>query len=112
MRNLRSNLLALGLAVTTALSLATPVFAQDFGPGSGQMMAGGHSHHRNIEGRVLSFHAYRITIRRRNGDVQTIDLKKGTVIRPIGVTPHEGDRISVKGYYSEGTFIAREITLR
>jgi len=44
--------------------------------------------------------------------VQTIDLKNGTVIHPIGATPHRGDRIAIYGYYSNGTFVANGMVLR
>ncbi|MGC2128944.1 MAG: hypothetical protein WA629_02505 [Candidatus Aquilonibacter sp.] len=65
-----------------------------------------------ILGEVMHFRAYRVEIQRPNGDVQTIDLKNGTVIHPIGATPQRGDRIAIYGYYSNGTFIANGLVLR
>jgi hypothetical protein len=65
-----------------------------------------------ILGVVEHFRPYRVTLRRPDGDVQTIDLKGGTTIRPLGATPQRGDRIAVYGYYSNGTFIANGLVLR
>ena len=65
-----------------------------------------------ILGSVVRFRPYRVTIERPDGNVQTIDLKNGTVIHPIGATPQRGDRIAIYGYYSNGTFIANGMVLR
>ena len=65
-----------------------------------------------ILGSVVHFRPYRVTIANRDGDVQTIDLKPGTVIHPTGATPERGDRIAIYGYWSNGTFIANGIVLR
>ncbi|MBD5634466.1 MAG: hypothetical protein IAI49_08315 [Candidatus Eremiobacteraeota bacterium] len=65
-----------------------------------------------ILGTVAAFQPFRLTIVRRNGDAQLIDLKHGTVILPNGATPSPGERIAVIGYYSAGTFIANRIVLR
>jgi hypothetical protein len=65
-----------------------------------------------ILGEVVHFSPYRVEVQRPDGNVQTIDLKNGTVIHPIGATPHRGDRIAIYGYYSNGTFIANGMVLR
>jgi hypothetical protein len=65
-----------------------------------------------ILGTVVRFHPYRVEIAMRGGDIQTIDLKGGTVIHPTGATPTRGDRIAIYGYWSNGTFIANGIVLR
>ena len=65
-----------------------------------------------ILGEVIHFRAYRVEVQRPDGNVQTIDLKNGTVIHPIGATPHRGDRVAIYGYYSNGTFIANGLVLR
>jgi hypothetical protein len=65
-----------------------------------------------ILGSVLHFRPYRVEVMTRAGDIQTIDLKNGTVIHPIGATPVRGDRIAIYGYWSNGTFIANGIVLR
>jgi hypothetical protein len=65
-----------------------------------------------ILGQVVHFHPYRVEIQTQDGDIQTIDLKNGTVIRPTGATPTRGDRIAIYGYWSNGTFIANGIVLR
>src|SRR5690242_2299765 len=63
-------------------------------------------------GTVADFRPYRLTIMRRNGVVQTVDLKNGTVIRPTGATPAPGEHVAIVGYYSNGTFIANRVILR
>ncbi|HUA09701.1 MAG TPA: hypothetical protein VMA98_10535 [Candidatus Acidoferrales bacterium] len=65
-----------------------------------------------ILGTVVAFWPYRVRVARRNGMVQTIDLKNGTVIHPTGATPVRGDRIAIYGYYSNGTFVANGVVLR
>jgi hypothetical protein len=63
-------------------------------------------------GVVVGFSPYRVTIRRRDGFIQTVDLKNGTVIRPTGATPTPGERIAAYGYYSRGTFVVNGLVLR
>ena len=63
-------------------------------------------------GIVTGFSPYRLTIQRRSGVVQTIDLKNGTLIYPTGATPTQGERAALVGYYSNGTFIANRVVLR
>lgn len=63
-------------------------------------------------GTVMDFSPYRLTVHRRNGVVQTVDLKHGTVIYPTGATPLQGERVSLLGYYSNGTFIVNRVILR
>ena|SRR5579862_7568455 len=65
-----------------------------------------------ILGTVTDFAPYRLTVQRRNGGVQTVDLKNGTVIYPEGSTPSPGQRVALVGYYSNGTFIANRVVLR
>jgi hypothetical protein len=64
-----------------------------------------------ILGTVAAFTPYRLTVARRNGNVQTVDLKHGTVIYPTGATPTTGQRVGLVGYYSNGTFIANRVIL-
>lgn len=71
-----------------------------------------YDRHHVILGTVASFAPYRLTVTRRNGDVQTVDLKHGTVIYPTGATPTAGERAALVGYYSNGTFIANRVILR
>ncbi|MGA8326335.1 MAG: hypothetical protein WB757_09655 [Candidatus Cybelea sp.] len=68
--------------------------------------------HHVMLGTVADFSPYRLTVARRNGMVQTIDLKHGTVIYPTGATPTQGERVALVGYYSSGTFIANRVILR
>ena len=63
-------------------------------------------------GIVVGFSPYRLTVQRRNGMVQTVDLKNGTIILPTGATPTQGERAAIVGYYSNGTFIANRVVLR
>lgn len=68
--------------------------------------------HHVILGTVASFKPYRLQLARRDGVVQQIDLKNGTVILPTGATPTSTQRVAVIGYYSRGTFIANRVLLR
>ena len=103
------------LAGLGAVSTAT-ASAQQYGPSyqTWQPQWDRYQYDRRhvILGEVVHFRAYRVEIRRRDGQVQTIDLKNGTTIRPLGATPHRGDRIAIYGYYSNGTFIANGVVLR
>ena len=65
-----------------------------------------------ISGTVQNFAPYRLTVLRRNGNVQTVDLKNGTIIYPTGATPTTGERVSLVGYYSKGTFICNRVIIR
>lgn len=67
--------------------------------------------HHVILGTVTGFAPYRLQIARRDGHVQTIDLKNGTVILPTGATPMRNERVAVVGYYSRGTFIANRVLI-
>jgi hypothetical protein len=68
--------------------------------------------HHVILGRVAAFAPYRLQVARRDGVVQMIDLKNGTVILPTGATPTATQLVAVIGYYSHGTFIANRVILR
>jgi hypothetical protein len=65
-----------------------------------------------ILGTVQNFSPYRLTVMRHNGNVQTVDLKNGTIIYPTGATPTTGERVSLVGYYSNGTFICNRVIIR
>ena len=71
-----------------------------------------YDRHHVILGIVAGFEPYRLQVARRDGVVQTIDLKNGTVILPTGATPTATQRVAVTGYYSRGTFIANQVILR
>jgi hypothetical protein len=94
-----------------------PVAAQDYGvPSYTTWQAGWDAHHYDkhhvILGTVASFAPYRLTVARHNGNVQTVDLKNGTIIYPTGATPTQGERVSLVGYYSNGTFICNRVIIR
>jgi hypothetical protein len=65
-----------------------------------------------ILGMVVGFQPYRLQVQRRDGFVQGLDLKNGTVILPTGATPTPGERVAVVGYYSRGTFIVNRLIIR
>jgi hypothetical protein len=65
-----------------------------------------------ILGTVANFEPFRLQVARRNGSVQMIDLKNGTIILPTGTTPMTNERVAVVGYYSHGTFIANRVLVR
>ena len=68
--------------------------------------------HHVILGTVTNFQPYRLHVARRDGDVQLIDLKNGTVILPTGATPMPNEHVAIVGYYSHGTFIANRVLIR
>ncbi len=110
MTSLAATVLILGGAVT-----ALPVSAQydvpsytTWQPGWDQRQ---YDRHHVMLGTVGAFSPYRLTVMRRNGVVQTVDLKHGTVIFPTGATPAAGERVALVGYYSNGTFIANRVIL-
>jgi len=70
-----------------------------------------YDHRHVILGTVASFEPFRLQVARRDGVVQMIDLKDGTVILPTGATPGANERVAVIGYYSKGTFIANRVIL-
>ena len=65
-----------------------------------------------VIGTVASFTPYRLSIARLNGETTQIDLKKGTIIRPLGLDLSPGEHVAVVGYWSKGTFIANRVVLR
>jgi hypothetical protein len=67
--------------------------------------------HHVILGTVTNFAPYRLQVVRRNGNLQMIDLKNGTVILPTGATPMPNERVAIVGYYSQGTFIANRVLI-
>jgi hypothetical protein len=71
-----------------------------------------YDRHHVMVGIITGFSPYRLTIERRNGTVQTVDLKNGTVIYPTGSTPQQGERAALLGYYSNGTFVVNRVVLR
>jgi hypothetical protein len=116
MMSLAATVLFLGSAVT-----ALPAAAQEYGPGYGvppyttwqrDWDNQRYDRHHVMLGTVSGFSPYRLTVMRRNGVVQTVDLKNGTVIYPTGATPTPGEHVALVGYYSNGTFIANRVILR
>jgi hypothetical protein len=105
-------------------SAAGPAAAQDMGVEYGphhvpmyttwqpQWDAFRFDHRHVILGTVAGFAPFRLQVARRDGVVQQIDLKNGTVILPTGATPASTQRVAVIGYYSHGTFIANRVLLR
>lgn len=94
-----------------------PASAQEYGAPAYSTWQAGWDHwnydrHHVILGTVDSFSPYRLTISRENGRVQTVDLKRGTVILPTGATPTTGERAALVGYFSDGTFIVNRLILR
>lgn len=98
-----------------ALTLSSPVavaLAQD-AEGHQQWQAGWDQRKYDprhvILGTVERFTPYRLDVARQSGQVQTIDLKKGTVILPANGRPAPNERVAVVGSYSNGTFIADRV---
>ena len=117
-RKVYTALASLALLLGLSVSFAPSASAQQYGYGpaytSWQPAWDRYEYARRhvILGEVIHFRPYRVDVQRPDGNVQTIDLKNGTVIHPIGATPHRGDRIAIYGYYSNGTFVANGMVLR
>jgi hypothetical protein len=73
--------------------------------------SGTFDHAHVILGTVADFKPFRLQVARDNGVTQSIDLKNGTTILPVGMTPSDNQRVAVVGYYSKGTFIANRVIL-
>jgi hypothetical protein len=71
-----------------------------------------YDRHHVILGTVAKFEPFRLEVARRDGAIQMIDLKNGTVILPTGTTPMLNERVAIVGYYSRGTFIANRVIIR
>jgi hypothetical protein len=122
--NIRFTALALLVAVAIgSMATAAPAGAEEI-----MLVAGPHNvptytqwqpgwdryeydRHHVILGTVANFQPFRLQVARRNGHVQTIDLKDGTVILPTGTTPLPNERVAILGYYSHGTFIANRVII-
>ena len=116
MTSLAATLFILGGALTTTIPAAAQY--DQYGPPPAYTTwqpdwdQYNYDRHHVMLGHVASFTPYRLTVMRRNGDVQTVDLKHGTEIYPTGATPSPGERVALVGYYSNGTFIADRVILR
>lgn len=123
----RARTLALGVILAATAAGASPALAQPFdgppGPPPGVFVPryehwqprwdrDDYDRHHVILGTVAGFEPFRLQLAHPDGNVQTIDLKNGTVIRPTGATPQQGQRVAVIGYFSRGTFIANRVILR
>lgn len=116
----RKLLITAGLALATLLgsaSLSTPAFAQVYAypaytTWQPDWDAYRYDRQHIMLGVVTDFAPYRLTVQRRNGIVQTVDLKNGTQIFPTGATPSPGERVALVGYYSNGTFVVNRVILR
>jgi hypothetical protein len=116
----RNHLTTAGVALATllaAFTLTAPAFAQYYAypaytTWQPDWDAYRYDQHHVMLGIVTDFAPYRLTVQRRNGIVQTVDLKNGTRIFPTGATPSPGERVALLGYYSNGTFIVNRVILR
>jgi hypothetical protein len=112
-------IIATGIVAAGMLS-AAPSIAQVYGPNQVPPYTtwqpgwdrGDFDRGHVMLGTVSDFSPYRLTVTRRDGLTQTIDLKRGTEILPTGATPHIGERAALVGYYSNGTFVADRVVLR
>lgn len=109
--------LVAAMLVLGGASIAIPAQAQDYGvpvytTWQPAWDTNQFDRHHVMLGTVAAFSPYRLTVARRNGIVQTVDLKHGTIIYPTGATPTTGERVALVGYYSNGTFIANRVILR
>lgn len=63
-----------------------------------------------LTGVIVGAAPYRIAVRvgERRRPLQ-IDLKNGTVINPVGTRLAPGQNVRIRGYWSQGTFIANRV---
>jgi hypothetical protein len=114
----RVTVASLALAALLApASMSIPAFAQAYPypaytAWQPDWNADRYDRHHVMLGVVTDFTPYRLTVHRRNGIVQTVDLKNGTIIFPTGATPSPGQRVALVGYYSDGTFVVNRVILR
>ncbi len=105
-------------ALLGPIALSAPASAQTYyqGPVYSTWQPGWDQYradrHHVMFGVVTNFAPYRLTVHRRDGIVQTVDLKNGTLIFPTGATPMPGERVALAGYWSNGTFIVNRVILR
>jgi hypothetical protein len=111
--------LALTVAVAGGATLAMlPVAAAAQIPPYAQPYDGsGYGYHYDsvehlLRGTVASFSPYRVLLARDDRETTEVDLKKGTVIEPVGTSITPGMHLAVHGYWSKGVFIADRVTLR
>ena len=71
-----------------------------------------YDHRHVMLGVVTGFSPYRLTVRRRSGIDQLVDLRNGTVIYPTGATPAPGERVALVGRYSNGVFVVGRVIIR
>jgi hypothetical protein len=115
--NIRHLLLGLALASSAVVAASLPASAQivtgrqsyaTWQPGWDNNQ---YDRRHVILGTVADFQPFRLQVARRDGTVQMIDLKNGTVILPTGETPATNERVAIVGYYSHGTFVANRVIL-
>ncbi len=99
MRNL---LLALILAVPATVTFA-PAPASAYAPAA---YVGAHG----LRGWIASSRPYFISVR-ANGRWIPVDLHRGTVIAPLGLTLERGMYVNVAGYWNGGNFVANRVML-
>ena len=79
-----------------------PVVAYD----ADDRFAGGYA----LQGVVTYSAPFHMTVRVRD-DSYAVDLRQGTVIKPVGITLTPSMVVNVAGYWSGGTFVANRIVV-
>ena len=115
----RTVLAALALAVTGGAPIFAPPLPADaqIPPYAQPYDGSGYGYHYDsvehlLRGTVASFSPYRVLLARDDRETTEVDLKKGTVIEPVGTSITPGMHLAVHGYWSKGVFIADRVTLR
>ena len=105
--------LALALATLSFGAATLPALAQPYGPPP-PWAAPYYDTSRHILAGVITYAApYRITLQvGPRGRSLPIDLHNGTVILPTGTTLTPGMHVHVRGYWSNGTFIANRVRVQ
>jgi hypothetical protein len=66
---------------------------------------------REVRGIVTSFYRYNMSISSRGQNVP-VQLHQGTIIEPTGAAMQPGMRVTLRGYWTNGVFVANRIIVR
>ncbi len=64
-----------------------------------------------LRGVVTSFYRYEMSVSSRGQNVP-VQLHQGTIIEPVGASLPPGVRVTLRGYWSNGVFVANRIVVR
>jgi hypothetical protein len=105
--------LALAFAVAVAGLTPAAALAQPYGPPPPWAVPYYDTAHNVLTGMITNAAPYRLVLQLGpGGRTVPVDLKRGTTIVPVGTSLTPGMRVMVRGYWSNGTFVANHVRLR